>query len=428
MNLLNRISPFLLAPLLIMSWPAPGGAGDSRNLENRVSELVKQNRRLTERLKRVESELGRGQGTDTESEETGTGFENGILSSLGNRTTFSGLVEFGGAWQEVDPQSAGDREKKSDLALTTVEMAIGAEITPWLNLESVFLYEDPTFDQTESGFDLDVAALTLGGSGEFPFHLSAGKMYVPFGALLTHMPDDPLIDSPLTLALGEASEKAALLGVDYRGLVFSGYAFNGDVEEKGKEDHIDGYGFDVNYSASFPVSLTKRIRKGEKYPHGKTTEMDLLAGASYISNITESDGLTESVGEEVKDYVPGYAAYLHLGCRGLFLDAEYMTAADDFEVNELASYGEEARPSVWNIETGFNYDWGRNLEVVFNYAGSDEAGGLGFPEKRYGLNFNQEIIPGTVLSLGYIRDDYEEDDIDEREQRDLVFSQIALEF
>ncbi|MFP3982976.1 MAG: LbtU family siderophore porin [Desulfurivibrionaceae bacterium] len=436
---MNKNSWNLLMPgifLVSLTLNPVGGQALAREGDEsqvRVRELISQNQNLERRLKRIEEKLSQKKKSVNEASSSQAGGRkweseaNGFLTGLGSRIDFSGLVEFGGAWQEVEKVS-GDQEEESDLALTTVELAIGAEVSPWVNLETVLLYEDPTFDQDESSIDLDVAALTLGNTERYPFYLSAGKMYVPFGALLTHMPDDPLQDSPLTLAMGEASEKAVLLGLDYQGLSLSGYAFNGDVEESSEDKHIDGYGFDVNYSASFPVSLSERVKKGEKYPHGKTMEMDLLVGASYISNIAESDGLTEVIGGEVEDYVAGYAAYLHTGYRGLFLDAEYMTAADEFEVNELSVEGQGAQPSVWNLETGFNYDWGKNLEVVFNYAGSDEAGGLGFPERRYGLNFNQEISENTVISLGYFNDSYENDDIEGRDERNLVFSQIAVEF
>ncbi|MFP3984153.1 MAG: LbtU family siderophore porin [Desulfurivibrionaceae bacterium] len=409
---------FGVTPLILIG-EGQARAESKAALEGKVRDLAQENKELKNRLNRVEDDLTHLGGTEED--------DSSFLSALESRISFSGLVEFGGAWQEVEKVS-GEQEEKSDLALTTVELAIGAEVNPWVNLETVLLYEDPTFDQEESSLDLDVAALTLGNTERFPLYLSAGKMYVPFGGLMTHLPDDPLIDSPLTLALGETSEKAVLLGLEYQGLSLAGYTFNGDVEEKGEDNHIDGYGFDVNYSASFPVSLSERVRKGEKYPHGKTTEMDLLVGASYISNIAESDGLTEVIGGEVEDYVAGYAAYLHTGYRGLFLDAEYMTAADEFEVNELPAEGQGARPSVWNLETGFNYDWGRNLEVVFKYAGSEEAGALGFPEERYGIGFNQELYAHTVLSLGYFNDSYENDDTEGRDKRDLIFSQIAVEF
>jgi hypothetical protein len=115
-----------------------------------------------------------------------------------------------------------------------------------------------------------------------------------------------------------------------------------------------------------------------------------------------------------------------------FLEAEYMAALDDFDVTELATDGgtEGAEPSVWNIEVGFNYDWWRNLEVAFKYAGSDEAEGLEIPETRWGVALNQEIFDNTIFSVGYLHDTFEDDILDNgtEDTRQTLFTQIAVEF
>jgi hypothetical protein len=35
-----------------------------------------------------------------------------------------------------------------------------------------------------------------------------------------------------------------------------------------------------------------------------------------------------------------------------------------------------AQPAVWNLEGGYNWDWGKNLEIAFKYSGSHEAENL----------------------------------------------------
>jgi hypothetical protein len=114
-----------------------------------------------------------------------------------------------------------------------------------------------------------------------------------------------------------------------------------------------------------------------------------------------------------------------------FLEAEYMSALDNFTAAELATEdGDGAEPSVWNIEAGFNYDWWRNLEVAFKYAGSDEAEGLEIPATRFGVAINQEIFDNTILSVGYLNDKFEDDIFDNgtEDKRQTFFSQIAIEF
>ena len=127
--------------------------------------------------------------------------------------------------------------------------------------------------------------------------------------------------------------------------------------------------------------------------------------------------------------MPGFDAYLHVGYANFFFDAEYMGALKGFAPTEIATFsGEGARPQVWNVEFGYNWNWGKNLEVALKYEGSDESEALGFPERRYGIGFNQTVFEGGVASLGYFRDNYHEGDAGGRDKRDIVFGQLAVEF
>lgn len=319
----------------------------------------------------------------------------------------SGLIEVGGAWMDYDHANPALKdEDASDLCLTTVELTAEAEVNEWVNVVATLLYEDFTFEDHETDVEVDEAIVTIGNTEEYPLYVSAGKMYVPFGALLTHFPDDPLMNVPVTLLLGETLEKALLVGIEHEGFSVSAYVFNGDMDETGEENHVESYGFDANYSVEDLEGL------------------DLLIGASYISNIADSDGLQEALDDygthDIMDYIDGFAAYAHVGFAGFFVDGEYMTALDDFAVGELAIV--EVEPAVWNVEAGYNYDWGKNLEIVLKYAGSDECGEF-IPEDRYGICFNQDIFEDVIVSLAYLNDEYENDD-----EADIVYGQIAVEF
>jgi len=329
---------------------------------------------------------------------------------------FSGLIEVGAAWQDVEYED-GSSEDASDLCLTTFELEAEAEVNHWVSAAALMLYEDATSfhgGNDESSLDIEEATVTIGNTEEYPAYVTAGKMVVPFGALLTHFPDDPLMDVPVTLVMGETIEKAVLVGVECPlGFSASGYVFNGDVDEEGQENQIESYGFDVQYATE------------------DLNGVELLIGASYISNLAESDGLEEHLEEAfehhgvegIEEYVAGFDAYFHAGFDAFFVDAEYMTALDEFEHHELAANGEGAEPSVWNVEAGYNLNWGKNLEIVLKLAGSDEAGALEIPEDRFGLCLNQEIWEGVVGSLAYLHDEYESDD-----ERDVLYGQIAIEF
>ena len=274
-----------------------GEAGAERydELKGEVKRLMEENRRLIERLKKVEQEL-----SALKAEQPGNLVEEDIPSddSLGEavreRVTLSGLLEFGGVYRNT---SYGHKaaEEQSDLAMTTVELDFSAQIMGWVNVTGVLLYEDPTFTPEENSLDVDSASIVL-GHNEGPFTLTLGKVYVPSGGLFTTFPDAPLIDSPLTFLLGETREKAAILEYSAGGLSVSTYAFNGDVDERGvAESRIDGYGFDINFQYGFDFSQLNFYKRGEKFKHKQESCIDFVVGASYISNLADSDYVSDII-------------------------------------------------------------------------------------------------------------------------------------
>lgn len=404
-----------IAAVATISW-APNSLAAGGDLDQQVQELIKQNSALTDRLMQVEEQLTEMKAASetrvtevmvVEEKET-------IIGRIEDSIHIHGLLEFGGGYYSTDMVHAG-HEKGSDLCMPTVEIGIGAEINDWVSAEIALLYEDNPewMGGEEEGFDVDQAIITIANPEVTPAFLMAGKMYVPFGALLTHFPDKPLNDGPLTLMLGETNEKALLIGAEMEGFTVSAYVYNGDVEEKGGgSNYIENYGFDANYAFE-----------------DTTQDLDLLIGASYISNITDSGNSMEHVLDgDIKQYAGGADVYLHVGYQGMFLDGEYMAAVDSFKTCPGGICGNSYKPAVWNIEAGYNYNWWRNLEIAVKYAGSDDGGAFELPKRRYGINLNQEIFDDTIFSLGYMYDYMHADDHAGRDSRDLLFSQIAVEF
>lgn len=395
---------------------SPNSLAADGDLDQQVQELIQQNNALTDRINQLEQRIAEPKAY-AEPEHAGA---ESVLGHIEDTIHIHGLLEFGAAYHSTD-MNAGGHQHDSDLSMTSVEVGIGAQVNDWVSAETILIYEDPSgaidlYDgiREETNFDVEEAIITIANPEVTPAFLKAGKMFVPFGALLTHFPDDMGIDSPLTLLMGETNEKALLIGAEYAGITFSGYVFNGDVEEMdgGEDNVIESYGFDTNYAFE-----------------DETQGMDMLVGASYISNIADSDWIEEVLhhhGAEIVDYAGAAAAYLHYGFHGLFFDAEYMAATDHINTDSVIS--DKGKPAVWNFEAGYNYNWWRNLEIALNYAGSDDCGFLGLPRDRYGINFNQEIFDNTILSVGYLYDEYEGNDGLDRNTRDLLFSQLAVEF
>jgi hypothetical protein len=327
-----------------------------------------------------------------------------------DKFNFGLLIESG----VVDRDQNANGEDENDISLTTVSFSIEAIVNKWVTAETNFLYEDPGFSDDDASLDVEEGFITIGNLDEFPFYAKVGNFYVPYGAVLTHFPDDPLMDVPVTRAFGELSERALLAGFEKWGLSLSAYGFNGSVEKTDDDaDAIDSFGFDANYTY-------------ESEPN----ELALQVGASYLSNLADTNGISDVVPGTLERLVDGWAAYLSSSWGKFFLDVEYMGALDEFRVAELADKNRlEAEPSVWNIEFGLNHDWWRNLEVAFKVASSDEAEDLSIPETRFGVVLNQEIFENTILSAGYLNDDFEIDIFDSglEDERSTLFCQIAIE-
>ncbi len=426
----GRARPFLFVLFALLFSAVPALATSTEELEKEVKALIQQNKALVKRLQEVEKELARLKAERDEEAGKPRQAVQGMEPAHQwiEKVHIGGILEFGAAYQNVDTDEGNEDE--SDLAMTTLELDVDISVAPWLKAQGVLLYEDPTFEDSESSLDVDMATITLGNNGEMPWGLTLGKMYLPFGSLNTHFPDDPFIDVPLSLIMGEINEKAVLVSYDRDGLSLSAYVFNGDVDERGDNNHISDYGFDFHFERGLDFANMRFYKRGSKYEHehDPKTCVNFLVGSSFISDLADSDGLSDAVGGEIEDEIPGWDIYGHIHYRSLFLSVEYMSALDSFSRYEIPDGDSGASPSVWNIEFGFNYEWWKPLEVAFKLAGSSEAAALGYPETRYGINFNQELYEGITLSLGYLYDDYEDDDIDGRNHRNLFFSQMALEF
>jgi len=333
------------------------------------------------------------------------------LKELLERIEIKGLIEFGGGYKSTRRQDES-RASQSDIHLTTAEFGVAAAINHWIRAETVFLYEDP-FDAEESGITLDAGFVTLGNTEKFPLYVSVGKLYVPFGILQSHIPDNPAADQPMTLLLGETSGRAVVLGMEHAGLSLSGYVFDGSAQKFGRNSGT-AYGFDGHYLSS------------------SSSTLGLLLGASYISNIANANCLTEAVCPDINlrgGKVGGLAAYLHLGFQGSFLHGEYITALGAFCPEALPqANGRGAQPSAWNIEAGYKWKGKRNLEMVFKYAGSNESEALGFARKRFGFGLNQEIVGNITASFAFLRDQYHSGDSSSRDRGYTVLGQIGVRF
>lgn len=333
----------------------------------------------------------------------------GVFGFLRDRIEYEGLIEFGGMYRSDDFSDAGS-DRVSEFNLTTAELAVGMKFHSWIRGDLTLLYENTLGCRDRRGA-VDAVSVTLQDREKFPISLSLGRLYVPFGAVLTRLPDDPAVDQPLTLLLGETREEAVVAALSHNDFVLSGYVFEGDI------------GTASGSRASFGLDA--------RYELPEESRVELLLGFSYISNISSSNCLAEAVRDNgsatVEDYVGGIGAYAGAGFGGFFASGEYMTALGRFRAEDLArADGGGARPSVWNVEAG--YHWRRGLEVVLKVAGSGETERIGLARRRLGFGLNQDVGGRVTASFALLGDRFHPGDVDGKDKGIAALGQVAVRF
>jgi hypothetical protein len=324
-----------------------------------------------------------------------------LLAELRQRASINGLVEAEGFHRK-----GYARDTESDLTLATVALDVHAELTDWARTHILLLWEE---DATEP-VDVDEAVISLGNPEKFPLSLNAGKMYVPFGAYGSFM-----IQDPLTLELGETNETAVQIGFEQAGFYGSLYAFNGDVDEAGRDNTINNFGASGGY-------VIERDGFG------------LNLGIDYLNNLADSDGITGALGDSdvspMNDYVAGLGAHLQLTYGPCTFFSEYVAALDEFTANEIAFQDGGAKPEAWHLEVGYTRElFGKGTTFAVGYQATDEAIALELPENRYLAAVNVAVADGLFWTLEYVHDkDYSASEGGTGDDADMITTQLAFEF
>ena len=322
-----------------------------------------------------------------------------------DRITLSGVIEVEAGYEDFDFDAPGQSDSSSsDVVLAGVDLGIDVDIVKHVHGHALFTWEEEDDDEPVT---LDEGFIIIDGEDIVPVYLNAGKIYVPFGRFESHF-----ISDPLTLEIGETRESAVKVGFANELLDICFAVFNGDINETGEEDdHIDGY------VLSAVLNLPEEAVSG----------LGLAVGASFISNIADSDGIQGAMEDdfgttEIKDYLAGFSAFLSASVmERFFLEVEYVGTTEDFEGSDLGlAPGEEFQPRAWNLELACAVS--EKLEVAVRYEGSDDTYNL-LPDKQYGVAVLFELFKNTSLAFEYLHGEFENDD-----ERDLFTCQLAIEF
>lgn len=289
--------------------------------------------------------------------------------------TISGSIEIEAGYTDTDTDDT------SDIRLATVELGVEAKPIQHLSGHLVLLFEE---DDTE--LEIDQGYIRLDGEDRCPFYAEAGRLYLPFGNNDSHF-----ISDPLTQEIGETRESALVLGYGNDTFDITVGVFNGDVNETNQsDDTIDGWSVGAVFSR--PVS----------------TGISFTAGAAYLSNIGDSDGLTDQLAtpDTVQAHVPAMATFVFINWKeALFFKAAHVMAMDNFAAAELVfDNGQEVKPWALNVEMA--YAISPRLEVGLRYGASNDGGDF-LPETLYGAVAGFTIRDHMGVALEFQTGEYE---------------------
>ena len=373
--------------MCLVAQPAQA-ATDSREeielLKQQVQQLMQQNQQLHQRLSEMEKNTAVQTIAGKESVTEDVALHEDEKSSglaINEFVSLSGSIE--GDFKTGEDFTGNH---SSEFVLDTVELIMEARMTDWATGKIVIDY-DGTSDSED--LFLDEAHITLGKTETFPFFLTGGKIYAPFGDFSTNM-----IQDPLTQALGEINPKGIIAGYEKNGVIanvltYNGMREGGDPAEE-ENDSINGFGASLAYSY-------------------EQDECGFNAGIGWVSNLADAGTITDYLEEKgifaVADQAPGLS--LNLGARynAFALLTEYVTALDHFTLDELTYGVSEAEPSAWNSELAYTATI-MDKETVFavGYQKSWEASALELPEHRYLVAASIGLFEGTTLAFEYYYD------------------------
>ncbi len=399
-----------LATMAFMAGGTPGFAMDNAELQRQLQMLIEQNKQLTERILKLEKQVANQQTVHHEKiapSPLGDDQAPAILKNLASRVELSAVVE-------VEASRADDdinNEDTSNVSLATVEIGLDAKISEWSSGHILLLYEDD--DDGAGDLNVDEGTITMGNLEKFPFYMTAGKMYLPFGSFESNM-----ISDPLTLEIAETNDSAVKLGFEVGGFYGSVYGFNGDIEETGEDNKVDVYGTNIGYGM-------------------ENNQMALDVGVDWINNIADSDGIGDHLqarevasAEEIDNYVAGFSVHAMFVMGSFSLVGEYIAALDNFEATEVAWETGGAEPVAYTMEAAFSTElFNRQTTFSLGFQATDEAVDLGLVEELYIGAVSMEIFPHTNLAIEYsLGDDYSSKDGGTDNDITSATMQLAVEF
>ncbi|RUR06320.1 LbtU family siderophore porin [Legionella sp. km772] len=270
--------------------------------------------------------------------------------------------------------------------LSNVKLGSELMLNDWNKAKSLLIYNTvPTPINPQLYFDQLYNQFKIPGSN---MYFDGGKKWINFGNYKTD-----LIYKPLTKALGQTNEAAAVLGFDA--------AFYSNVSL------FTPYSKIASHSLPF---YNLNIGTHKQY-------YDI--GASYIYSLAESQlfqynkGFGGFLEQRIHSKVPGFAAYANINYQKIGFYLTYVSAVRPFLMRELSFDGTGASPHAFSLQTTYTIMLkNRPVKLIGLYDYSYEALALRIPKQRIGWGFAAYPKQYLNLQFQYFKDyEYAKQDV-----------------
>jgi len=319
--------------------------------------------------------------------------EAGLGREITDWLSFSGLVELEKANIKNRFNNGIDVEETENPVLT-LQIGLEFSFTDWLTAE-LLLETERTSSIGNTVVDEGYLQAEFGR-----WAASVGRHYLPFGRYFSNFVTDPMIQ------FGETNRGSLIVQYTiWKKLRLSGFAFDSDTASSATSNDKVDWGAAIEYL---------------------TDDESVRVGASYISDLTESD--QQFLGEFDNNYenrVSGVSAYALVGISKFEFTTEFVITngeIKEFEDNENS-------PAAVNVELAYFPTQSTQIAVRMERSGelADD------PEQQYGIAGTWR--PGKYASItfeylyGRFKPGFvEDDDENELRNRKLIAGKASFEF
>ena len=184
------------------------------------------------------------------------------------------------------------------------------------------------------------------------------------------------------------------------------YTFNGDADED--KEIADGDDAALSFGANIGFAND-----------------NLSFGASYISNIADTDGLSSGACANVDSSVAGFGVNVGLTAGNISLIAEHVSAAEEFTNGDLGGdIANMEKPRATNVEVAFGLQNGSTIAAAYQV--SSETAFLGLPKYITSVAYAFEPMKDVGMAIEYAS--MEDFSVNGSETANAITAQLAVEF